>query len=212
MRASLPHGKMKRIPCATYRLQFNREFTFQQADEILDYLGELGISDIYASPLFEGGPQSTHGYDTCSFGKINPNLGAVEDFERLTTNLKKRGLGLLLDVVPNHMSATLSNPWWLDVLENGRESSYSRFFDIDWQPNNPALQNRVLLPVLEDHYGKVLENGKLRLTFLKGKFFIAYYDRNFPVNQATLPARGVEDPEAVLKEFNGNSRECALIR
>ena len=190
---------MKRIPCATYRLQFNRGFTFQQAREILDYLRELGISDVYASPLFQAGPESTHGYDTCSFGKINPNLGSAEDFERFTAALKERGLGMLLDLVPNHMSATLSNPWWLDVLENGPESRYARFFDIDWRPPNPALHGKVLLPVLEDHYGHVLESGKLRLVSDGGKLFIAYYDRNFPVNAATIAELGVENPD----QFNG---------
>ena len=194
---------MKRIPCATYRLQFNRDFTFQQAREILDYLTELGISDLYASPLFQAGPQSTHGYDTCCFGNINPNLGSAEDFDRLTSAVKERGMGLLLDVVPNHMSATLSNDWWVDVLENGRASPYAGFFDIDWRPGNPALHDKVLLPVLEDHYAKVLENGKLRLTPEGGKFFISYYDRNFPVNRVSLAETGVDDPARILKELNG---------
>jgi (1->4)-alpha-D-glucan 1-alpha-D-glucosylmutase len=194
---------MKRIPCATYRLQFNRDFTFQRAGEILDYLRELGVSDVYASPLFEAGPESTHGYDTCCFGKLNPNLGSAEEFERLTSALKERWLGLLLDVVPNHMSATLSNVWWLDVLQNGRESAYAHFFDINWHPGNPALHNKVLLPVLEDHYGKVLESGKLRLTFQEGNFFISYYERNFPVNRGTLPAEGINNPTGLLNELNG---------
>ena len=191
---------MKRIPGATYRLQFNREFTLRQASEILGYLSELGISDIYASPLLEAGPQSTHGYDTCSFDRLNPNLGSAEDFERLTSDLKNRTMGLLLDVVPNHMSATLANVWWSDVLQEGRESVYAEFFDIDWQPKTPALQNKVLLPVLEDHYGKVLESRKLRLAFDNGKFFIAYHDRNFPVRAESVPAGNAE---AVLKELNG---------
>jgi (1->4)-alpha-D-glucan 1-alpha-D-glucosylmutase len=194
---------MKRIPRATYRLQFNRDFTFQQAREILNYLRDLGISDIYASPLFQAGPQSTHGYDTCCFGKVNPNLGSLEDFEWLTGALKERGLGLLLDLVPNHMSATLSNVWWLDVLENGRESPYAQFFDIDWRPNNPALHDKVLLPVLEDHYGKVLESGKLRLAFQDGKLSIAYHDRNFPVNLPAVATIGIEDPSQLLEHLNG---------
>jgi (1->4)-alpha-D-glucan 1-alpha-D-glucosylmutase len=194
---------MKRIPCATYRLQFNRDFTFQQAAEILDYLAELGVSDLYASPLFEAGPQSTHGYDTCCFGKINPQLGSTEDFDRLTSALTERGIGLLLDIVPNHMSATVANPWWLDVLENGRASPYAGFFDINWRPNNPALHEKVLLPVLEDHYAKVLESGKLRLTCARGKFFISYYDRNFPVNPASIGEHGANDPSRVLEILNG---------
>jgi (1->4)-alpha-D-glucan 1-alpha-D-glucosylmutase len=194
---------MKRIPSATYRLQFNRDFTFQQAGEILDYLRDLGISDVYASPLFQAGPQSTHGYDTCCFGKVNPNLGSADDFERLTSALNQRGLGLLLDLVPNHMSATLSNAWWLDVLENGRESPYARFFDIDWRPENPALCDKVLLPVLEDHYGKVLESGKLRLAFQGEKLVVAYHDRNFPVNLSAIAAMGIEDPAQLLEHLNG---------
>ncbi|HEY2081985.1 MAG TPA: malto-oligosyltrehalose synthase [Verrucomicrobiae bacterium] len=194
---------MKRIPCATYRLQFNRDFTFQRAGEILDYLGDLGVSDVYASPLFEAGPESTHGYDTCCFGKLNPNLGSAEDFERFCKALNDRGFGLLFDLVPNHMSATTSNAWWLGVLRNGPDSAYAKFFDIDWRPNNPTLQGKVLLPVLEDHYGTVLESGKLRLTFQDGEFFISYYDRNFPVNRATMKADGMNNSAALLKDFNG---------
>jgi (1->4)-alpha-D-glucan 1-alpha-D-glucosylmutase len=193
---------MKRIPCATYRLQFNREFTFRRAREILDYLCDLGISDLYASPLFQAGPESTHGYDTCCF-KINSNLGTEGDFNQLADDLKARGFGLLLDVVPNHMSATLSNPWWFDVLENGCESRYAGFFDVDWEPVNSALRDKILLPVLEDHYGKVLESGKLKLSFGEGKFFISYYDRNFPVSRATLPAGAAGNAEKILKDFDG---------
>jgi (1->4)-alpha-D-glucan 1-alpha-D-glucosylmutase len=184
-------------------VQFNREFTLRQAGELLDYFGELGISDIYASPLFEAGPQSTHGYDTCCFGKLNSNLGSAEDFEQFTKVLRDRGVGLLLDVVPNHMSATLSNAWWLDVLQNGRESAYADFFDINWNPSNAAFRGKVLLPVLEDHYGKVLESGKLVLTFQEGQFFISYHDRDFPVNRATIPAEATDNPSAILNDFNG---------
>ncbi len=193
----------KRAPRATYRLQFNREFTFAQAAEAAVYLHDLGISDVYASPLFQAGPDSTHGYDICCFGRLNPNLGGPEDFERFTTALKELRLGLLLDMVPNHMGAALSNAWWLDVLENGRGSRYAGFFDIDWDSPHAGLKHKVLLPVLEDHFGRVLEDGKLRLVFERGKFFIAYHDRNFPVNAATLPATAAQNPRAVIQAFNG---------
>lgn len=175
---------MKRFPLATYRLQFNREFTFRDAIEILDYLRELGISDIYTSPLFTAGKESTHGYDVCSFDKLNPHLGGESAFADFTAAAKASGLHLLLDMVPNHMSATDANPWWMDVLEHGRDSNYANFFDIDWAPPDPTLRNKVLLPVLEDEYEKVLESGKLQLVAENGKPFIAYYDRRFPVNGA----------------------------
>lgn len=198
---------MKRIPRATYRLQFNGDFIFERANEILDYLGELGVSDIYASPLFEAGAHSTHGYDTCDFTRINPNLGGDEGFSRLTANLKERGMGLLLDVVPNHMSATLSNPWWRDVLENGSDSAYAGYFDINWNSKQAGLQNKVLLPILEDRYQKVLESGRLRLVYQSGKFFVAYHERNFPVNAGTLPPHAMEEPSATLREFNEENGE-----
>lgn len=198
-------SEMKRIPCATYRLQFNRDFTFQHASDILEYLGSLGISDVYASPLFQAGPQSAHGYDVCSFGKINPNLGAEGGFNRLTENIKDRGMGLLLDIVPNHMSATSSNALWLDVLEKGRESLHAGFFDIDWESKHPGLPNKVLLPVLEDRYHKVLEAGKLRLAHQDGKFSITYHERKFPVDARTLPAEAEREPSLVLTQYNGNA-------
>lgn len=199
----------KRIPGATYRLQFNRDFTFQQAGEILEYLRELGVMDVYASPLFQAGPESTHGYDICCFGKINPNIGTEEDFERFNARRHELGLGLLLDMVPNHMGATLSNGWWFDVLENGPESKYASFFDIKWQPENPALKNKVLLPVLGDHYGKVLESGQLQLGWENEKFFIGYYERKFPLSASSirqLANAGVEI-QKILAEFNGRPGE-----
>jgi len=201
-------SKMKRIPSATYRLQFNRGFTFQQARGILDYLRDLGVSDVYASPLFQAGPESTHGYDTCCFGKINPNIGTTEDFDRFSSELKSRNLGLLLDLVPNHMSATLSNPWWFDVLENGRASCYAHFFDIDWNLQNPALRGKVLLPVLEDEYRKVLDAGKLQLVRDNEKFFIAYYERKFPVNAQSVAACGIDNSEESVRELNGTTGDA----
>src|SRR6267154_2490834 len=142
----------KRIPGATYRLQFNRDFTFAQAREIAHYLRDLGITDCYASPLFKACPQSTHGYDACDFNQLNPNLGSAEDFEQFVARLHELNMGLLLDIVPNHMSADTSNQWWFDVLENGPASKYANWFDIGWQR---FKNGKVLLPVLEDHYESV---------------------------------------------------------
>ena len=176
---------MKRIPLATYRLQFNREFTFKQAAEAASYLSELGVSDIYASPLFQAAPGSSHGYDVCSFGKLRYELGPESDFESLTQRLRELGLGLVLDIVPNHMGADLSNEWWLDVLEKGRASRYAGWFDIDWETPTPELRGRVLLPVLEDQYCQVLRAGKLKVAFGAGRFAIAYYERLFPLSPSS---------------------------
>src|SRR5437868_14278904 len=104
--------KLDRVPVATYRLQFNREFTFAQAREIVQYLADLGISDVYASPLFAAGPESTHGYDVCAFDRLNPSLGTGEDFKNFRAELQRAGLGLLLDMVPNHMGTSAGNLWW----------------------------------------------------------------------------------------------------
>lgn len=171
----------KRIPLATYRLQFNGQFTFAQATDVADFLAELGVSDCYCSPLFKAAPQSAHGYDVCSYDQLNPDLGTASDFERFAARLRQLGLGLLLDTVPNHMGADSSNPWWHDVLENGPASSYASWFDIDWQSERPGLTNKVLLPVLEDHYSKVLEAGKLQVAFDQRGFVVSYFERWFPL-------------------------------
>src|SRR5690349_1955394 len=145
------------IPRATYRLQFSREFTFEQASRIINYLYELGISDIYASPLLRAGAESTHGYDICCFEEVSPALGGNAAFESFAAAARERALGVLLDMVPNHMGGALTNQWWVDVLRHGPHSKCANYFDIDWNPPDPSLKNKVLLPVLEDHYGRVLE-------------------------------------------------------
>jgi len=172
-----------RIPAATYRLQFNAQFTFNSAAQIADYLHELGISDCYASPLFRAGPKSTYGYDICSFDQLNPVLGRLGGFEQFTARLQKLGLGLLVDMVPNHMGADLSNGWWLDVLEKGRASPYATWFDIDWQSQSPTptLKGTVLLPILEAPYAQVLEAGKLKVVVENERLALAYGDRRFPL-------------------------------
>ena len=171
----------RRTPTATYRLQFNRDFTFDQAAAVADYARDLGVTEIYASPLFQAGPESTHGYDICSFEQFNPALGGRQGFEAFSARLRELGLGLILDMVPNHMGNDLSNRWWADVLEHGRNSPFSPYFDIDWGPVQSDLRGKVLLPALGDHYATVLEAGKLRLIFDDGAFAIACYDRKFPI-------------------------------
>jgi (1->4)-alpha-D-glucan 1-alpha-D-glucosylmutase len=167
-------------------------------------LHALGITDCYASPLFKAGAQSTHGYDVCDFGQLNPNLGTVEDFDKFTTRLRDLGIGLMLDMVPNHMSTDTSNAWWFDVLAKGPASKYADWFDIDWQTLGAG---KVVLPILEDDYEKVLQAGKLRLVFESQKPFIAYHDRRLPISpeSAALISNQFEESgvEATLKQFNG---------
>ncbi len=175
----------KRIPCATYRFQFNRDFTFRDAAALVDYLHELGISDCYASPLLRARPGSAHGYDICDHSQLNPELGTEEDFQNFTSTLSARSMGLLLDTVPNHMGIGDANLWWMDVLENGPSSTYATYFDVDWHPAKPELKNKVLLPLLEDQYGRVLESGRLRLNYEEGSFFFSYYKNRLPVAPRT---------------------------
>lgn len=170
-----------RVPRATYRLQFNADFTFEHAAALIDYLHELGISDVYTSPLFRPRSGSTHGYDTVDYNQFNPVLGGPEGFDVLTQALQERQMGLLLDIVPNHMGVNTENAWWFDVLKHGPSSRYAHYFDIDWRPINRALDDKVLLPVLGDHYGRILESGELKLVYWHGDFYLHYYEHQFPL-------------------------------
>jgi (1->4)-alpha-D-glucan 1-alpha-D-glucosylmutase len=174
-----------RIPRATYRLQFHPGFDFRQAESLVPYLDELGVSDLYSSPFFKPCDPDGAGYDVCDHKELNPAIGAEEDFNALSRALQSRSMGLILDLVPNHMGISGGNSWWMDVLENGPSSPFSCYFDIDLQPVKPELRNKVLLPILEDQYGKVLENGKFRLGIEEGAFFIYYYEHKLPVAPRT---------------------------
>ena len=178
------------IPTSTYRLQFNRGFTFRDAAALVPYLAELGISHCYASPYLRARPRSTHGYDIVDHNCLNPEIGSVEDYEALISALHRHGMGQILDIVPNHMGVMGSdNAWWLDVLENGEASEYAEFFDIDWNPIKDELQGKVLVPVLEDQYGNVLERGELKLNFdgERGEFSIFYFQHRFPLDPSEYP-------------------------
>lgn len=207
----------RRVPRATYRLQFNPDFTFQDARRAVPYLDALGVSDVYASPLLKPCAGSTHGYDICDHHQLNPALGSLDDFHALTTELQKRGMGLIFDVVPNHMGITDScNAWWMDVLEDGPSSPYASFFDIDWHPMKVGadLENKVLLPILGDLYGKVLTKGELKLIYGDGAFSIAYFSRTFPVNPrsyADLLTYRLEDVIAALGEDDPDVLELQSI-
>ncbi len=178
------------IPRATYRLQLNRSFTFEQATAIVPYLSDLGISHCYISPCLRARPGSTHGYDIVDHNSFNPEIGSAEDFNRFVSALHERGMGLILDLVPNHMGVMGSdNTWWLDVLENGEASTYASFFDIDWRPLKDELWGKVLVPILHDHYGAVLESGELKLTLesSQGEFSIDYRGHRLPIDPSEYP-------------------------
>ncbi len=178
------------IPRATYRLQLHQDFNLRQATALLPYLDELGVSHTYLSPLLKARAGSRHGYDISDHSRLNPEIAAAEDFEQFAASLKRHGMGLIMDLVPNHMGIMgADNGWWLDVLENGPASRYAGYFDIDWDPLDANLRGRVLLPILGDHYGTVLENGQLRLEFdpETGSFSVFYYQHRFPLDPREYP-------------------------
>ncbi|GFO53445.1 maltooligosyl trehalose synthase [Geomonas sp. Red276] len=171
-----------RIPSATYRLQFNAQFTFDDARAIVEYLHDLGISDIYASSYVAAKQGSVHGYDVVNHTLLNPEVGNEESHTALMGELRRLGMGHILDFVPNHMCIESNeNVWWMDVLENGQSSPYAHFFDIDWAPVKKELTGKVLLPLLGDQYGKVLEACGLKLIFREGAFFIEVPPVQIPV-------------------------------
>jgi (1->4)-alpha-D-glucan 1-alpha-D-glucosylmutase len=172
------------IPRATYRLQLHKDFDFDAAHAVLPYLHRLGVSHVYCSPISRARPGSLHGYDVVAHGEISPELGGREGFERFSAAVRELGMGLVLDMVPNHMGVLgADNPWWTDVLENGQASSYARYFDIDWHPVNADLEGKVLLPVLGQHYGDALADGSLRLAFERdtGSLALRYFEHRFPL-------------------------------
>ncbi|MDQ3309762.1 MAG: malto-oligosyltrehalose synthase, partial [Gemmatimonadota bacterium] len=176
------------IPGATYRLQFNQNFTFRDATHIVPYLHELGISDLYASPYLRARPGSLHGYDVFDHGALNPEIGSESEHAAMSRALAQHGMGQVVDIVPNHMGiAAGENRWWTDVLENGPSSPYAPFFDIDWEPLQPELAGKVLLPILGDPFGRVLERGELRLAYEDGHFRVEYFEHRLPAS----PGSGV---------------------
>ncbi len=170
---------------ATARLQFHAGFTLSDATALVPYFSRLGISHLYASPIFRARAGSTHGYDIVDHTQINPELGGMDALRGLVEALRGEGMGLILDIVPNHMGVGgADNAWWLDVLEWGRASPYAEFFDIDWDPPDGTLRGRMLAPFLGDAYGTVLANNQLQLKFDEqdGRLFVDYFGNRFPIN------------------------------
>lgn len=198
------------VPTATYRLQFNRDFTFADAVRIIPYLQQLGISHVYASPFLKARSGSPHGYDIVDHNAINPEIGDAAAFNEYVETLHRHGMGQILDIVPNHMGVGGDdNSWWLDVLENGEASIYAAYFDIDWHPVNPALRHKVLLPFLGDHYGTVLEEGELQLSLDadSGVFGVRYYEHLFPMDPRTWPRILAPGRDEVTRQ-SGDHREA----
>jgi (1->4)-alpha-D-glucan 1-alpha-D-glucosylmutase len=172
-----------RVPRATYRLQLNERFPLREALALVPYLHELGISHIYASPLFRACPHSLHGYDTCDFSQLNLELGTEEDLAELVAALRARRMGLVIDIVPNHMGiGGPENRWWWDVLAHGPQSPFASYFDIDWNPPDPRLRGKVLVPILGDRYNRVLAKRQLQIESREDACLLRYGDNVFPVN------------------------------
>jgi (1->4)-alpha-D-glucan 1-alpha-D-glucosylmutase len=178
---------MLRIPCSTYRLQLHKDFTFDDAAAIADYLRALGISHVYSSPYLQAAPGSTHGYDVVSHQRVNEELGGAQGHERFCKKLGEADLGQVLDIVPNHMSLGKENRYWWDVLENGTSSRYASFFDIDWQPQEERLRDKVLVPILGDQYGKVLQAGGIRVVRRGNRFQVECSGQMLPTSPTSLP-------------------------
>ncbi len=179
---------MLRIPSSTYRVQMHKGFNFDDASAIADYLHDLGISHVYSSPYLQAAPGSTHGYDVVDHTKVNVELGGAEAHERFCQRLSEAGLGQVLDIVPNHMSLGRENRYWWDVLENGTSSRYASFFDIDWQPYEERLRNKVLVPILPDQYGRVLDAGDIKVVRRGNQFQVECAGQTLPVSPVSLPA------------------------
>jgi (1->4)-alpha-D-glucan 1-alpha-D-glucosylmutase len=172
---------------ATYRVQLRKEFGFNAASGIADYLAELGVSHLYCSPYLQAATGSAHGYDVVDHSRVNAELGGAEAHEAMCATLGSSGLGQVLDIVPNHMAiSSRENAWWWDILENGQASRYASYFDVEWDPPEARLRNTVLLPVLGDRYGRVLEAGDLRLVRTGSRFEFSYFDHVFPVRPRSL--------------------------
>jgi (1->4)-alpha-D-glucan 1-alpha-D-glucosylmutase len=194
------------IPVATYRLQFNAAFTFSDATAIVDYLHALGISHAYASSYLKAVPGSTHGYDVADPMQFNPEIGDPRSYSAWVDALHASGMGHIIDLVPNHMGiAKSANPWWQDVLENGSSSRYAQVFDIDWHPLKPELENKVLLPILGDSYGAVLERQQMRLEYDKGAFRVSYYEQILPIAPGTYDRILGADAQVLLDEIGTDS-------
>ena len=203
---------LPRIPIATYRLQLHHGFRFVVAQGLVPYLADLGISDIYASPFFKARRKSMHGYSVTNPLIINPELGSRAAFNALAKTLKSRDMGLLLDIVPNHMALSHDNPWWLEVLEDGQASPYAMFFDINWHPPHRILEGKVLQPILGPTYGQALEGQELRLALREEGFSVNYYEHKFPLDPRTYGLILTHRLDSLIKELGEGNPAILTLR
>lgn len=199
-------------PRALGRLQFHAGFTFDDAVRVVDYYARLGVSHLYASPILRARAGSMHGYDVVDCHQVNPEIGGEEGLRRLVAALRSRGMGLIVDIVPNHMGVGPENAWWMDVLRHGRESRYAGHFDIDWQSPDPLLRGRLLLPILGAGYDTTLREGHLRLVRRRDEWMLRIYDDHLPLSPASTSALG-DDALAThdVASEEGRARLHALI-
>lgn len=208
-----------RIPVSTYRVQFNQQFRFVDARGIVPYLDEIGIGDLYSSPRFRAVRGSSHGYDVADPSRVNSELGTEEEFDELCDGLRHYNMGLLLDIVPNHMAASHENPWWMDVLEHGPSSPYAHYFDIDWRPATSKAaflqEDKILLPVVGDLYGDALENQEFTPRVDEGGFYLRYWERRLPLDPrsyAPILEAGARRLAAKLSEDHPLTRQMTQLR
>ena len=210
----------RRIPVSTYRLQFNPNLRFSDAKALIPYLHSLGITDLYASPLLQAKRGSTHGYDVTDPSHLNWELGTDEEFDDMVRELHAHDMGLLLDIVPNHMAASGENPWWMDLLEDGPRSAFASHFHVDWHPPSRSLENRVLLPILGKTYAEVLEGREILLSYGQTGFFLNYFDFTLPVALRSYGRilgyrldrlqRTLSGDSPALQEFEGIDRKSVV--
>jgi len=184
---------MRVTPRATYRLQLHDGFTFADALAQVPYLAALGVSHLYLSPIMRAGAGSAHGYDVLDHSTVSPALGGESGLLELAAAARSHGVGIVLDVVPNHMSILLGNAWWWDVLKHGRDSSFARAFDIGWDGPEAKLHDQILLPVLTDQYGREVDRGTIRVAAEGDELEVRYADHRFPVSPAAAAALGSYD-------------------
>ncbi len=196
---------------ASYRLQLSSTFTLDDARAIVPYLAELGISHIYASPVLRSRPGSTHGYDVVDPTRLDPELGSDASWNALIAELRAHGMGMVLDIVPNHMGVGEDNPFWDDLFANGPASRYASWFDIDW--NARGLEGRVLIPILGSELSEAIQAHEFHVALEGGRFRVRYFERGFPLDPATIPSVLALALDAMPADVHpGDAAELAGIR